>query len=208
MHDALGARLLIIRRAFLLEWLTIGWMTIEAAVAIAAALAAHSITLMAFGLDSVIELASAGILIWRLTVELRAGSAFPDGVEVTARKAAAALLFILAVYVVATAGWSLWNKTGAEFSAVGLAVALIAIPLMYALARGKLRIAQNLGSGALRADAIEAITCGYLSVVVVVGLLAQMLFGAWWVDSVTALGIVVLLIKEGREAWRGDECCE
>jgi divalent metal cation (Fe/Co/Zn/Cd) transporter len=87
-------------------------------------------------------------------------------------------------------------------------VALVAIPTMYVLAKRKIAIAERIGSRALRADAVESITCGWLSVVVVVGLTAQYLIGAWWVDSVTSLGIVWFLVKEGREAWAGEECCD
>jgi divalent metal cation (Fe/Co/Zn/Cd) transporter len=79
---------------------------------------------------------------------------------------------------------------------------------MYVLSRQKLAVAEQLGSRALRADAIESITCGWLSSVVVIGLLAQLAFRAWWVDSAASLAIVYFLIKEGREAWNGGECCD
>jgi len=200
-------RVALIRRAFTLEWLTLGWMSIEAAIAIGAGVVAHSLTLVAFGIDSVIELASAVVLIWRLNVELRRGASFSEVAEERAKKIAGMLLFALAAYVVVSAAASLWSRHEAEFSAAGLAVSLVAIPAMYALSRAKLRVADGLGSRALRADAAEAITCGYLSFVVVIGLLAQLLFRAWWVDGVTSLAIVYFLIKEGREAWEGDKCC-
>jgi divalent metal cation (Fe/Co/Zn/Cd) transporter len=117
------------------------------------------------------------------------------------------LLFALGIYVVPSAGFSLWQRQGAEFSTLGLAIALVSIPAMYALSRAKLVVAKDLGSRAMRADAVEAITCGYLAFVVVVGLLAQLLFHAWWRDSVTSLVIVYFLIKVGRESWEGDDCC-
>jgi divalent metal cation (Fe/Co/Zn/Cd) transporter len=181
-------------------------MVIEAAVAIGAGIAAGSITLLAFGIDSIIELVSAGVLIWRLTVELRHGQAFSENTEHLASRIGGILLFVLAAYLIASATWSLWTGHGEEFSATGLAVALVAIPIMYVLAKRKLAIAEKLGSRALRADAVESITCGWLSFVVVIGLTAQLLIGAWWIDAVTSLGIVWFLIKEGREAWQG-ECC-
>ena len=84
-------------------------------------------------------------------------------------------------------------------------MSLIAIPLMWLLSRRKLRLADALGSRALRADAVESIACGWLSFVVVIGLLAQLVLGAWWIDSVTSLVIVWLLVKEGREAWSAVE---
>ena len=205
-RDATSDRTHLVRRAFWLEWFTIGWMVIEAAVAIGAGIAAGSITLLAFGIDSIIELVSAGVLIWRLTVELRHGQAFSENTEHLASRIGGILLFVLAAYLIASATWSLWTGHGEEFSATGLAVALVAIPIMYVLAKRKLAIAEKLGSRALRADAVESITCGWLSFVVVIGLTAQLLIGAWWIDAVTSLGIVWFLIKEGREAWQG-ECC-
>jgi divalent metal cation (Fe/Co/Zn/Cd) transporter len=181
-------------------------MTIEAAVAIASSVAAHSITLLAFGLDSVIELASAGVLIWRLSVELRHGQDFSEHAERLASKIGGALLLGLALYVAASAAWSLWTREGGEFSSLGIAVALVAIPIMYVLARRKLDIAEKLGSRAMRTDAVESIACGWLSFVVVIGLLAQLLTGLWWVDAATSLGIIGFLVREAREAWQGEEC--
>jgi divalent metal cation (Fe/Co/Zn/Cd) transporter len=85
-------------------------------------------------------------------------------------------------------------------------VTAFAIPTMFVLAKAKIRVADQIGSRALRADAVESIACGYLAAIVLVGLLAQRLLGAWWIDSVTSLAIVWFLVKEGREAWRGEEC--
>jgi divalent metal cation (Fe/Co/Zn/Cd) transporter len=199
-------RLSLIREAFRLEWLTIGWMTVEAAVAIASGIAAGSLVLVAFGLDSIIELASAGVLMWRLTVELRHGQGFSETAERIASRIAGSLLILLAAYVVVTAIWRLWTGTGEEFSWPGFAVALVAIPAMRYLARRKLAIAEKIGSRALRADAMEAIACGWLALVVVVTLTLQWFVGAWWIDSVGSLAIVYFLVKEGREALSGDEC--
>ena len=188
-----------------MELLTVGWMVIEAAVAVASGIAARSITVIAFGLDSVIELASAGILIWRLSSELRFGCEVSEPAERIARRVAGGLLFALATYVVAAAGWSLWSGEGAAFSWPGLAVAILAIPIMLVLARRKRALADRLSSRALRADAAEAIACLWLSLVVVVGLIAQFFAGLWWIDAVTSLAIVFFLIREGREAWGTDE---
>jgi divalent metal cation (Fe/Co/Zn/Cd) transporter len=197
----------LIQRAFRLEYATVAWMMVEAAVAIWAGMQAASVSLLAFGIDSLIELASAGVLIWRLTVELRHGQAFAESAERTASRIAGGLLFALAGYVVIAAAWKLWTQTGETFSWPGLVVTMLAIPVMYVLARQKIAVGTALGSGAMRADAMESVTCGWLSVVVVVGLVAQGLTGAWWVDSITSLGIVWFLVKEGREAWSGEHCC-
>jgi divalent metal cation (Fe/Co/Zn/Cd) transporter len=182
-------------------------MTVEAFVAITAGVTAGSLVLLAFGLDSVIELASAGVLIWRLFVELRHGQEFSETAERTASRIEGALLLLLAAYVTVAAVWRLWTGGGEEFSWPGFIVALVAIPAMRYLAQRKIAIADQIGSRALRADAIEAVTCGWLSFVVVVTLVAQWLFGAWWIDGVGSLAIVWLLVKEGREAWSGDDCC-
>lgn len=197
----------LIRQAFQLEWLTIGWMAVEAIVAIGAGLIGGSLVLTAFGLDSLIELASAGVLMWRLTVELRHGERFSEEIEKTASRIAGGLLLALAVYVTVAAAWSLWGRTGETFSWPGFIVALIAIPSMRYLAHRKIAIAEKIGSRALRADAMEAVTCGWLSFVVVISLAAQRAIGAWWIDGVASVAIVWLLVKEGREAWAGRECC-
>ena len=145
----------LIRTAFRLEYLSIAWMAVEAAVAIGSARQAGSVSLLAFGIDSLIEIASAGVLIWRLSVELRHGQAFAESAEHAASRIAGGLLLVLAVYVVTAAGWKLWTRTGEEFSWPGLTVTALAMPIMYGLARRKLAVAAALGSRALRADAME-----------------------------------------------------
>jgi divalent metal cation (Fe/Co/Zn/Cd) transporter len=199
------ARRVLVQEAFRLEYLTLAWMSIEAAVAIGSGIAAHSITLLAFGIDSLIELASAVVLIWRLTVELKHGEAFAEDAERKASRVGSALLFALAAYVVVAAAWSLWTRQSQDFSWPGVLVAFAAIPVMWVLSGRKLRIAAALGSHALRADAVESLTCGWLSIAVVIGLVAQLVLAAWWIDSVTSLVIVWLLVKEGREAWKAED---
>jgi divalent metal cation (Fe/Co/Zn/Cd) transporter len=197
----------MIREAFRLEYVTLAWMSLEAVVAIGSGLAAQSLVLLAFGLDSLIELASAGVLVWRLTVELRHGEKFAEAAERRAARIGGALLFALAAYVVLAAAWKLWQRTGGEFSLPGLVLSLLSIPIMYYLSRRKLRLADALGSRAMRADAVESITCGWLAFVVVAALVAQFASGLWWIDPVASLGIVWFLVREGKEAWSGDECC-
>jgi divalent metal cation (Fe/Co/Zn/Cd) transporter len=148
------------------------------------------------------------VLLWRLTVELHHGETFAESAEKLASRIGGALLFALAFYVVASAGWKLWTRTGGEFSATGLLLSVAAIPIMYVLSRRKLDLAAALGSRALRADAIESLTCGWLAFVVVAALAAQWVLGAWWVDPVASLAVVWLLVREGREAWAGEECCD
>ncbi|MDE2061640.1 MAG: cation transporter [Bradyrhizobium sp.] len=181
-------------------------MTIEAAVSIGAGISAGSLVVLAFGLDSLIELASAGVLMWRLSVELRHGRRFSERAELIASRIGGGLLFALAAYVTIASLWRLYTGVGEAFSWPGFIVALIAIPAMRYLAYRKIAIAEKIGSRALRADAMEAVTCGWLSFVVVISLAAQWLTGAWWIDGAGSLAIVWFLVKEGREAWSGDDC--
>jgi divalent metal cation (Fe/Co/Zn/Cd) transporter len=197
-----------ISEAFRLEGFTIAWMIVEAVVAISSGIAAHSISLTAFGIDSIIELASAGVLIWRLSVELNDGRTLSERAERTASRIAGALLFALAAYVLAAAAWGLWQRKGETFSGLGLAVTVLTIPVMYGLAKRKLAVAGRLGSRALRADAVEAIACGWLAFIVVASLLAQLTIGAWWIDCATSPAILWFLIKEAREAWAEENCCD
>jgi divalent metal cation (Fe/Co/Zn/Cd) transporter len=197
----------MIQEAFRLEYVTLVWMSLEAIVAIGSGLAAQSLVLIAFGLDSLIELASAGVLIWRLTVELRHGEKFAEAAEHRAARIGGVLLFGLAAYVVIASAWKLWAREGGDFSAPGLIVSALSIPVMYYLSRRKLRLADALGSRALRADAVESIACGWLAFVVVAALVAQFSTGLWWIDPVASLAIVWFLVREGREAWSGQECC-
>ena len=201
----IAARAALVQEAFRLEYLTLAWMVVEAVVAISSGIAARSITLLAFGIDSLIELASAIVLIWRLTVELRHGESFAKDAERKASRIGGGLLSALTVYVVIAAAWSLWTRQGQEFSRPGLVVSVAAIPIMWVLSRRKLGLADALGSRALRTDAIESIACGWLSFVVVIGQLMQLALGAWWVDAITSLALVVLLVKEAREAWEGED---
>ena len=180
-------------------------MVIEAAVAIGAGVMAGSLVLLAFGLDSVIELISAGVLIWRLSVELRHGQAFSKTAERTASRIGGGRLFARR-----PTWW--WLPGGASGTGTArrshrLASCWRSCRFRFcAIANRKLAVADRLGSRAMRADAMESITCGWLSLVVVVSLAAQALLDAWRVDGVGSLAIVWLLVKEGREAWAGEEC--
>jgi len=197
----------LVRTAFRLELVTLAWMAIEAIVAIGAGIVAGSLMVTAFGIDSLIELGSAVVLIWRLRVELRDGRAFPEAIEHRASRIAGLLLFALAAYLFVAAGWRLWMREGGGFSPPGLIVATLAIPVMYLLARRKLAVAKQLGSRAMRADAAESAACLWLSRVVVVGQGAELAIGAWWVDPVASLGVLWFVLREAREAWFGNACC-
>jgi divalent metal cation (Fe/Co/Zn/Cd) transporter len=198
-----------VSRALRLEVVTIVWMTVEAVGAIGAGLLARSTLLLAFGIDSVIELASAGVLYKRLRIEAAGGDTHRvEATEAKAGRIGGTLLFILAAYVVATSIYKLFHRGGADESYVGLAIAAVAAVGMPLLARAKIRVADRIGSRALRADAMETFTCGYMSWILLAGLGANALLHWWWLDGAGALVLVPLLIKEGREAFTGRCLCD
>ena len=137
----IAARPVLVQEAFRLEYVTLAWMLVEAVVSIGSGVAARSTTLLAAGIDSLIELASAALLIWRLTLELQRGEASAEDAERKASRVGGALLFALAAYVVIAAAWSLWTREGQEFSWPGLMVSLVSLPIMWVLRRRKLRLA-------------------------------------------------------------------
>ncbi len=191
-----------------LEWTIIVWNVLEGVIAVAAGLLASSVALLSFGFDSFIEVTSAAVVLWRLQVELRGGSAERvEKHEQTAARIAGTLLFGLAVYILVDAGRRVAGYgEAAEQSLVGIgltAASLVAMPL---LGWAKLRTANRLGSGALRADSYETITCAWLSLTTLVGLSLNALFGWTWADPAAALLIVPLVVREGLEAWRGERC--
>ena len=202
------------RAALRLTYLTLAWMTVEGVSALWLGAASKSLLLQAFGFDSGIELFSAGVLLWRLRVEAD-GQADEVRVEATERRAARLVgytLYGLAAFVVLNSAYGLFvlhRRADTHESAWGILIGLTAKIGMPILAGFKLKVAARLGSKALRADAMEAITCGYLSVVLMVGLAAtRLLPGLWWLDSIAALALIPLLVKEGREAISGEcECC-
>ena len=198
------------RQAIRLEVLSVAWMLVEAAVAIGSGVVAHSLLLVAFGADSIIEMISASVLLIRLLSEALIGPGQEEHIERLEHRAsriAAALLYALSAYVIASAIWSLVAHHAASLSYSGLAVAAAAAVGMPILARAKIRAADAIGSRALRADAMESFTCGYLSWALFAGILANALFRFWWIDGAASLLIVPLLFKEAREAAAGECCC-
>lgn len=199
--------------ALWLTYITLGWMTIEGAASLLLGWASQSLLLEAFGIDSLVELFSAGVLLWRLKVEA-SGLANEMRVEAVERRAARWVgysLYALVAYVIFNSAYGLFvveRITDTHESAWGIVIGLIAKVGMPILAGYKLRVAARLNSRALRADAMEAITCGYLSIVLIAGLAATRLFGWWWLDSVAALALIPFLVKEARAAIRGEcDCC-
>ena len=187
------------------KWLllaTIAYNVAEGIVAIWSGVVAGSIALVAFGADSYLEVAAAGIVLWRLN------STGSDAGEQLERRAEAFVgwsFLALGAAVVFQSGWSIWNGAGAEESQVGIGLVIASVVVMPGLSLWKLRTAARLNLRSLAAEAKETIACTYLSVVLLIGLAANAVLGWWWLDSLTALLLVPWLIKEGLEAIRGEE---
>lgn len=190
------------RRARLLSWLSLGWMTAEGVVGIVAGLAAGSVALVGFGLSSAVEGMASVIVIWRFTGQ----RTHSETSERTATRAVAISFWLLAPYVAVEAVHKLVTADHAETSAVGIALTVGSIVLMPALGRAKQRLGDRLGSTATAGEGTQNILCALLAGAVLVGLLGQTLIGAWWLDPLAALFIAVVAVKEGREAWQGDVC--
>jgi len=186
-------------------------MTVEGAAALLLGWASKSLLLEAFGIDSLIELFSGGVLLWRLRAET-SGAATSEHVEAVERRAAKWVgysLYALVAYVAFNSGYGLFiakRITDTHESAWGILIGVVAKVGMPILAGYKLRVAARLNSRALRADAVESIVCGYLAIVLMVGLAATRILGWWWLDSVAALVLIPFIIKEARAAISGEPC--
>jgi divalent metal cation (Fe/Co/Zn/Cd) transporter len=200
-----------VRFALLLTYITLGWMTIEGAASLLLGWASKSLLLEAFGIDSVIELFSAVVLLWRLRVEAtgRADEARVEAVERRASRWVGYTLYFLVLYVIFNSAYGLFitpRVTDTHESVWGILIGVVAKVGMPILAGYKLKVAARLNSRALRADAVESIVCGYLSIVLIVGLAATRILGWWWLDSVAALALIPFIIKEARAAISGKAC--
>jgi divalent metal cation (Fe/Co/Zn/Cd) transporter len=187
-----------LRRAVTLEFLTIGYNIAEAIVAIWAGIAAGSIALVGFGLDSLIEVFAASVVVW----ELR-GTGTEER-EQRALRLIAISFFVLAAYVTVEAVRDLVVGSEPAESTVGIVLAAVSLVVMPALALGKRRVARQIGSATLLADSTETLLCSYLSLILLVGLLLNTAVGWWWADPVAGLGIAALAVREGWEAWTAE----
>ena len=199
-HTVQGDQLRAGRR---LEYFTLGWNLIEAAIAVGAGVLAGSIALLGFGIDSLIESLSGGILLWRLQ-----GTETDERRERLAHKLVGISFFVLALYVAFEAGKSLLRHQGPETSIVGIVLSLVSLIVMPVLARAKRRVAARLDSRALFADSRQTDICAYLSAILLAGLLLNTLFGWWWADPIAALCMLPIICREGLEALHGQSCCD
>lgn len=194
--------LALARRAKALSWLTLGWLGIEAGVAVGAALVAGSVALLGFGLDSGIEAVASIIIIWRFSRERLTGATS----ERRAQQLVAVSFLLLAPYIAMEVARALASGDRPETSLVGIVLTAGTAIFEPVLGMAKRRLGVLLGSPATAGEGTQNLLCAYLAFAVLVGLLANALFGVWWLDGVVALTIAVWALVEARRAWLGESC--
>lgn len=194
-------RNLNVRRGRLLEYLTVGWNLIEATVSIGTGFLAGSASLIGFGVDALIESASAATMLWRLQTGTRG-----EEREQLALKLVGVSFLLLGAYVAYSAIKSLLLREPAEISLPGIAIATLSLVVMPLLARAKRRVAAELNSRAMQADSRQSDLCAYLSAILLVGLSLNALLGWWWADAVAALVMVPIIVREAVSSLRGQTC--
>ncbi|WP_329295861.1 cation transporter [Streptomyces pseudovenezuelae] len=197
-------RAALAKRIRLLVAATITYNVIEAIVAITAGTMAYSTALIGFGLDSVIEVSSAAAVAWQFSAT---DHAVREAREMTALRIIAVSFFALAAYIAVDSVRALSGTSEAQHSTPGIVLAALSLAIMPFLSAAQRRAGRELGSASAVADSKQTLLCTYLSAVLLVGLLANSLLGWSWADPIAALVIAVVAVKEGREAWRGDNCC-
>jgi cation diffusion facilitator family transporter len=206
MATVSSERVDVVRRGVLLSYLTIGYNCAEAVIALAAGLVSGSVALTSFGADSVIEVTAGGVALWRLRVDhAHAGR---ERAERMAHRIIGWCFLALALYVVLESAHSLWNRERPDRSVVGLLLLVASIIVMPLLARAKRRVAEQMGSSSLKAEATQTALCAYLSVIALVGVGLNAAVGWWWADPVAALCMVPIIVKEGLEGIRGEVCTD
>lgn len=193
-----SGRELLVRRGNRLTWATLGYNSLEAVLSIGAGIAAGSVALIGFGVDSVIELSSSTAALWRLRADAAPGDR--ERAERHALRFIGVCFLLLAAYVLVDALQTLFTRATPEESPLGIAIAIGSLIVMPLLARAKRRVAAALESGALRAEARQTELCTWLSAILLAGLLLNATVGWWWADPVAALAMVPLIGREGIEA--------
>jgi divalent metal cation (Fe/Co/Zn/Cd) transporter len=188
----------LVARGRRLEYFTIAWNSFEAVVALVSGLLAGSVALVGFGLDSVIETASAVIVLWRFRGD--------EHRERTSQRLVGICFLLLAAYVAVESLRALWTHAQPERSLPGTLIAVAAVIVMPLLGRAKRRVAAQLNSGALHSDSRQADFCAYLSAILLAGLLLHAWLGWWWADPVAALVMMPIIAREGMQGMRGEAC--
>lgn len=196
----------LLRRGQRLEYFTIAYNSAEGLVSIVAGLIAGSVSLVGFGLDSLIEVTSGAALLWRLHHDLNPSRR--EQVERIALRIVGACFIALALYIFYESGSALIRRDAPERSIPGIIVASASVIVMPLLARAKRRVAAGIGSGAMTADSRQADFCTYLSAILLGGLLLNAVWGWWWADPAAGLVMVPIIAKEGVDGIRGKACCD
>lgn len=199
-------RTALIRRGRYLEYFTIGYNSLEGLIAVGAGLLAGSIALIGFGFDSLIEVTSGAVLLWRLHVDV--DEVRRERVEGISLRLVGICFIALALYVIHHSIESLLRREAPDDSLIGMILAGVSLIVMPLLVRAKRRVARRIKSGALMADSKQTELCTYLSAILLGGLLLNALLGWWWADPIAALIMVPIITKEGIEALRGETCCD
>src|SRR5580765_4513723 len=197
---------LIAQRGKRLEYLTIGWNGLEGLAALATGIIAGSVSLVGFGVDSFIEVTSAVAVLWRLSAITDEESREQN--ERLTLKIVGICFLGLSAYIAYASISNLLRRQAPEHSIAGIIVACAALVAMPLLASAKRQIGEQLGSGAMVADARQADFCTYLSAILLAGLILNAAFGWWWADPIAALAMTPIIAKEGLNAWQGKACCE
>lgn len=197
-------RAALIARGRRLEYVTIAWNSFEAAVALLAGLLAGSIALVGFGLDSVIETMSAGILLWRFRADDDCERR--ERADRVAHRLVGVCFLLLAAYVSIDSVHALWRRVEPQHSLAGILIALAAAIVMPLLGRAKRRLARQINSEALHSDSRQADFCAWLSAILLAGLLLHALVGWWWADPAAALVMTPIIAREGAQGLRGEKC--
>ena len=203
-----GLRQTLVRKGIILNYATLGYNSLEGLIAIWAGLAAGSVALVGFGLDSLIEVTASVTALWRLYSD-RDERHRARAEQITLR-IIGALFLALAAYVAADAARALYMRTAPDRSLVGIVLAMLSLFVMPVLANAKRRVALAMGSGALAAESRQTMLCTYLSAILLGGLILNAALGWWWADPIAALVMVPIIGREGIDAVRGrscDECC-
>lgn len=200
----IGERGLLVRRIKRLSWFSLVWMTVEGVIGVSAGIAANSIALIGYGIDSTIAGVGSLVIIWRFTgSRLRS-----DAAERRAQKVVAVTFFLLAPYIAVEAVRRLLAGSEAEGSWVGVGLAAVSIVLMPYFGYAKKRIGNRLRSSATIGEGIQNLLCGYLSLTILIGLGANAIFGLWWADPLVALVVAVAAVSGGIRTWRGETCTD
>jgi divalent metal cation (Fe/Co/Zn/Cd) transporter len=199
-------RIELVRRGQRLEYFTIGYNSAEGLISIVAGFVAGSVSLIGFGLDSLIEVTSGAALLWRLHHDL--DHFRREQIEQTTLRIVGGCFIALAIYILCESGSTLIRHEAPGRSIPGIVIAAISVIVMPILAKAKRRVATGIGSGAMKADSRQTDFCTYLSAILLGGLLLNALFGWWWADPIAGLVMVPIIAKEGIDGLQAKACCD